>query len=208
MPNVIYVSQDVHTWADLAARSLEEKGPVILIFEKFNRVQQTILYKNFHGYQIQKHTGALPLAYRTIGIKRWGTQWYERLVRYAKVGFVQVLPDTLRTSADRFASVPRTGPVRFGARPPMAQHQAATEAGRLESSEGTKRCPVCGKYLPLASFQARVSGADYPRQGYCKVCQKYYLRWWRRLHSGVAVGTFRKWVAEDPQWRFETEFSG
>lgn len=196
MQRTFYVARGDLDWPIEAARSLEQAESIVLIFERYNWDQRTLLHGTFKGHQIQKVTGALPEKYRARAIEYWGEEWHRKLERGGMIAYVQVTKDRVRTSAD---PVPRSQEYQ-------GKHEAKPTSVRFSSLE-LKRCNICGQELPkYVYFQKYFKTSKDPRQGYCKVCQKYYLRWWNRGKQAGTGKTFKQFCELDPDWRFETQF--
>lgn len=198
MQRVFYIERGDLSWPVKAAQSLQAFSSIVLIFEWYNWDQRTKLHGTFKGYRIQKVAGMLPKEHREHTIDIWGQDWYDKVVRNDLVAYVQVTADRVRTSADPA---------------PRSQTSKASEAATKSptpvrfSNLELKRCNICGQELPkYAYFQRYYKESTDPRQGYCKVCQKYYLRWWNRGKQAGTGMTFRDFCEADPDWKFETQF--
>ena len=172
MQHVFYIERGDLSWTVKAAQSLQTFGSIVLIFERYNGDQRTKLYGTFKGYQIQKVTGAIPKEYREQTDILWGPEWHQKVERNGTVAYVQITTECVRTSE---GPVSRSEPY----------HEATLTTVRFSNLE-LKRCNICGQELPkYVYFQRHYKDTKDSRQGYCKVCQKYYLRWWNRGSNPV-----------------------
>lgn len=193
MQRIFYIGHGDLLWTVKAAQSLQSFESIVLIFERYNWDQRSKLYGTFKGHQIQKVAGAIPKEYRERTDALWGPEWHQKVERGGLIAYVQVTADRVRTSVD---PVPRSEPYREATLTPV----------RFSNLE-LKRCSVCGQELPrYVYFQRYYKSTEGPRQSYCKVCQKYYMRWWNRgKHAGTGM-SFKEFCQADPDWKFETQF--
>lgn len=193
MQRIFYIEHGDLSWTVKAAQSLQSFESIVLIFERYNWDQRSKLYGTFKGHQIQKVAGAIPKEYRERTDVLWGPEWHQKIEHGGLIAYVQVTADRIRTSVD---PTPRSEPYR----------EATLTTVRFSNLE-LKRCSVCGQELPrYVYFQRYYKSTEDPRQSYCKVCQKYYMRWWNRgKHAGTGM-SFKEFCQADPDWKFETQF--
>lgn len=193
MQRVFYIGHGDLSWTVKAAQSLQSFESIVLIFERYTWDQRSKLYGTFKGHQIQKVAGAIPKEYRERADVLWGPEWHQKIEHGGLIAYVQVTADRIRTSVD---PTPRSEPYR----------EATLTTVRFSNLE-LKRCSVCGQELPrYVYFQRYYKSTEDPRQSYCKVCQKYYMRWWNRgKHAGTGM-SFKEFCQADPDWKFETQF--
>ena len=210
MQKIIFVSRDDYTWDRQAQQNLERFGSIILIFERYTLEQRRLLYGALKGYQMIRQLGDLPEQIKQQAISIWGATWWKRVKANQLTVYIQVVNERIRTSHQcvSHTETPKTqsaSTVSENGSTPRGRRQKFTE--ETFTAGTSKTCQICKQTLTREThFRKQFRGDWMHRQGYCKVCQKYYLRWWRQGKQNGTGQTFKEYCESDPNWKFEVRF--
>lgn len=210
MQKIIFVSRDDYTWDRQAQQNLERFGSIILIFERYTLEQRRLLYGALKGYQMIRQLGDLPEQIKQQAIAIWGERWWKRVEANQLTVYVQVVNERIRTSHQCVSrtETPKTQSASTVSETAPLLADADESSQKRPPSAGTsKTCQICKQTLSReVHFRKQYCDDWKRRQGYCKVCQKYYLRWWRQGKQNGTGQTFKEYCESDPNWKFEVRF--